>query len=88
MTTRQSKATTVANLALLALIREAFTKSELTQDELAKAAGIPRGTIAKILSEKQLAPVYADQLVGLADALDADLGVWVREIRKVRDSAE
>lgn len=88
MTTRQSKATTDANLALLALIREAFTKSDLTQDELAKASGIPRGTIAKMLSEKQSAPVYADQLVGLADALNADLGAWVAHIRKIRDGAQ
>jgi transcriptional regulator with XRE-family HTH domain len=84
-TRRPSKAITPTNIVVLALIHDAFKASPLSQTELADKTGIPRGTIAKILSTKQLAPVYADQLVVLADALDADLAAWVAAIREVRN---
>jgi transcriptional regulator with XRE-family HTH domain len=85
MATRTSKATTAANMRLVELIRAAFDASPMNRQELADASGVPAGTIAKILAG--LAPVYADQLVGIADALGADLPAWVREVRTARDSA-
>lgn len=86
MSARQSKATTATNLRLVELIRDAFNTSELNRTQLAERSGVPEGTVAKILAGR--APVYADQLVGLADALGADLAAWIGELRTIRDRAE
>lgn len=86
MSTRQSKAKTAANVRLVELVREAFAASDYNRAELALASGVPDGTLAKIFAGR--APVYADQLVGLADALGADLAAWVREVREARNLAE
>lgn len=86
MTARQSKATTAANRRLVGLIREAFDASSMNRMELAERSGVPDGTLAKIFSGR--APVYAEQLVGLSDALDIPFERWLREMRAARDDSE
>lgn len=82
MNARQSKATTVANRRLVELVRAAFDASPMNRAELSERSGVPDGTLAKILAGR--APIYADQLVGLADALGAPVEEWVREMRAAR----
>lgn len=82
MTARQSKAITAANRRLVELVRAAFEASPMNRAELEERSGIPDGTLARILSGR--APIYADQLVGLADALEVDPDAWVREMRAAR----
>jgi len=86
MTPRQSKATTAANRRLVELMRAAFEASPMNRAELAERSGVPDGTIAKIMAGR--APIYAEQLVGLADALGVPIHEWLDEMRAARDSAE
>jgi transcriptional regulator with XRE-family HTH domain len=85
MTPRRSKADTAANRRLAGLIKEAFEASPMNRAELAEASGVPEGTLAGILAGTK--PIYAEQMVGLAEALGAPLGEWVREMNAARRGA-
>lgn len=69
------------NVAALQLIREGFAVSGMKQEELARASGIPRSTLANMLSPTA-APrlVHVAQLVSIAIALGADLRAWAGEL--------
>lgn len=82
MNARQSKATTAANRRLVALMQQAFDQSDLRRDQLAEQSGVPDGTLAKIFSGR--APVYADQLAGIAKALGASPTEWLDEMLRAR----
>lgn len=86
MNARRSFAITAANRRLVELVRAAFDASPMNRPELAERSGIPDGTLARIFSGR--APIYAEQLIGLADALDVPIDTWVRETRIARDAKD
>jgi transcriptional regulator with XRE-family HTH domain len=86
MTPRQSKATTAANQRLVELVRAAFDASPMNRAELAEQSGIPDGSLGNILTGRR--PIYAEQMVALADALGVPLQEWLDEMRAARNHAE
>ncbi len=69
------------NQEALRLIREGFAVSGMTQEELARASGIPRSTLANILSPSA-APrlIHVGQLVKIAVAIGVDARGWIARL--------
>jgi transcriptional regulator with XRE-family HTH domain len=69
------------NLEALRLIRESFAVSGMTQEELGRACGIPRSTLANILSPTA-APrlIHVGQMLKIAVAIGADARTWIGEL--------
>lgn len=86
MTTRKSKAITAANQRLAALVRETRKARGMTRAELADRARLPDGTLSGV--EAGTKPIYAEQMVLLADALNVPVDEWVREMLDARKGAE
>lgn len=78
MTPRQSKATTPGNRRLAQLIRDALAASAMSRLQLADASGVPDGTLSGILAGSK--PIYAEQLAGIAHALDANVAEWIAAV--------
>ncbi|KQY58360.1 hypothetical protein ASD11_01445 [Aeromicrobium sp. Root495] len=72
------------NQRALELIRDAFKATDLTQQQVADRAGMPRSTLANFLTTDR--PVHVEQLVRIAFALGADATVWIRDLEEVRRS--
>lgn len=69
------------NQAALGLIRDGFAVSGMTQEELSRASGIPRSTLANMLSPNAgHRLVHVAQLINIGIALDADLRAWAAEL--------
>lgn len=69
------------NVDALRLIRAGFAEAGMTQVELARESGIPRSTLANILSptaEPRL--IHVEQLVKIAVAVGADARAWMAEL--------
>ncbi len=81
---QREQATSPLNLEALRLIREEFAISGMTQEELGRACGLPRSTLANILSPTA-APrlIHVGQLLKIALALGADPREWVGELEQV-----
>lgn len=63
------------------MIREGFAVSGMTQEELSRAAEMPRSTLANILSPTATSRViHVSQLVKIAVAMGADPRAWVAEL--------
>lgn len=74
-------ATSYLNREALRLIRASFAEAGVTQAVIARAAGMPRSSLANLLSptaEPRL--VHVDQMVRIAVALGADPRVWIGEL--------
>ncbi|WP_374584532.1 helix-turn-helix domain-containing protein [Pimelobacter simplex] len=82
---QKEQAGRAVNLRALELIRDAFDKSSgVTQQMLAEDSGIPRSTLANLLSrtsEPRL--VHVEQLVRIAMALGKDPRAWISELQGV-----
>ncbi len=72
------------NVGAVRLIREGFAESGMTQETLSRTCGIPRSTLANILSPTA-APrlIHVEQMMKIAVALGADPRVWATELEKV-----
>lgn len=81
---QKEQASAPINLDAVRLIRAAFAKSGMTQLTLSKGSGIPRSTLANILSP-QADPrlIHVDQLVRIAMALDVDVRDWAGELERL-----
>lgn len=82
---QKEQAARAVNLRAQALIQAAFDEaaqsSGMTQQQLADDSGIPRSTLANILSrtaEPRL--IHVEQLVRVALAVGADSRAWIREL--------
>lgn len=78
---QRAQASTPINLDTLRLIRESFADSGMTQLEVSRACGVPRSTLANILShtaDPRL--IHVDQLVRIAMALGIDPREWIGEL--------
>ena len=75
------QATSPVNIEALRLIRNSFGASGMTQDQLTRACGIPRSTLANMLSPTA-APrvVHVGQMIKIAVAMDVDPREWVHEL--------
>lgn len=63
------------------MIKDGFADSGMTQEALARASGVPRSTLANILSpgaDPRL--IHVEQLVRIALAMDVDVRDWVGEL--------
>ena len=86
------QATAEINIEALQLIRASFAASGMTQDQLTRACGIPRSTLANMLSPTA-APrvVHVGQMIKIAVAMGVDPRDWVHELealeRRLRRSA-
>jgi transcriptional regulator with XRE-family HTH domain len=81
---QKEQASAPLNVAALHLIRGGFADSALTQVELSRASGIPRSTLANILSptaEPRL--IHVEQLVKIAVALGVDPRTWIGELEAI-----
>jgi|GEM_PF-6959105 len=78
---QKEHASSPINVETLRLIRAGFAEAGMTQAELARASGIPRSTLANILSPTA-APrlVHVEQLVKIAVAMGADARAWMGEL--------
>lgn len=66
------------------MIREGFAVSGMTQSQLARATGLPRSTLANILSPTaKLRLIHVEQLIKIAVATGVDARVWARELEAV-----
>lgn len=82
---QKEQAARAVNLRALELIRNAFYESSgMTQLQLADDSGIPRSTLANILS-KTAEPrlIHVEQMVRIAIALCIDPREWVTELELV-----
>lgn len=69
------------NMEALRLIRESFAVSGMTQDELTRACGIPRSTLANMLSPTAAhRVVHVGQMVKIAVAMGVDPRDWIGEL--------
>ena len=50
----------------------------MNRQQLAEASGVPDGTLAGLLAGTK--PMYVDQIVGLALALDIEPAAWMEEL--------
>ncbi|KAA1421933.1 helix-turn-helix transcriptional regulator [Nocardioides humilatus] len=69
------------NVAAIHLVRAAFAEASMTQHQLSEASGIPRSTLANMLSptaEPRL--VHVSQLVRIAIALGIDTRDWAAHL--------
>ncbi len=78
---QREHASSPINLEMLRLLREGFAASGMTQEALARASGVPRSTLANILSPTA-APrlIHVAQMVQIAVALEVDARAWVAEL--------
>jgi transcriptional regulator with XRE-family HTH domain len=80
---QREQASDPINVEATKVVRRAFGDSGLTQEQLSQASGIPRSTLANILSpyaEPRL--VHVSQLVRIAIALDLDVREWAAELQE------
>lgn len=78
---QKEHASSPINVAALRLIRAGFAEAKMTQAELARASGIPRSTLANILSPTAAHRlVHVEQLVKIAVAMGADARAWIGEL--------
>ena len=78
---QKEHASSPINVAALQLIRAGFADAKMTQAELARVSGIPRSTLANILSPTAAHRlVHVEQLVKIAVAMGVDARVWVAEL--------
>lgn len=78
---QKEHASAPTNVEALQLIRAAFADAGMTQAELARASGIPRSTLANILSPTAAHRlVHVEQLVKIAVAMGADARAWIGEL--------
>lgn len=90
MSPRESKADTATNRRVVELIRSACKDSGMRRDEIAEKSGVPEGTLGNILAGRR--PVYVEQMIGLARALNVDARDWIAvlaqkdELQKRRDA--
>lgn len=75
MSPRESKADTATNRRVVELIRSACKDSGMRRDEIAEKSGVPDGTLGNILAGRR--PVYVEQMIALARALDVDARNWI-----------
>jgi transcriptional regulator with XRE-family HTH domain len=81
---QREQATAPINLEALRLVRAAFADSGMTQDQLSRASGLPRSTLANILSPTAMPRLlHVNQLVLIAVSIGADPRVWVGELEKI-----
>lgn len=81
---QREQASSPINLDALRLIRAGFADSGMTQEELARACGIPRSTLGNILSptaDPRL--IHVGQLLTIAMAFGADPRAWVGELERL-----
>lgn len=78
---QKEQASAPINVGALQLIRKGFAESGMTQAALAQTCGIPRSTLANILSPTA-APrlIHVEQLVKIALALGVDARTWIGEL--------
>lgn len=78
---QKEHSTSAINRETLRLIREGFAASGMTQLELWRACGIPRSTLANILSPTA-APrlIHVGQMIKIAVAVGADPKAWAAEL--------
>ncbi|MEZ0577305.1 helix-turn-helix domain-containing protein [Nocardioides sp. MH1] len=79
---QREQASDPINVEATKMVRRAFLDSGLTQEKLSQASGIPRSTLANILSpyaEPRL--VHVSQLVRIAIALDLDARDWAGDLQ-------
>lgn len=78
------QATSPINIEALRLIRQSFADSGMTQDQLTRACGIPRSTLANMLSPTA-APrvVHVAQMIRIAVAMGVDPRDWVHELERL-----
>lgn len=80
---QKEQASNPINQAAVRLIRAGFAESDMTQQQLSDASGIPRSTLANILSPRAEARlVHVGQLVRIAMALGVDVRVWAGELEE------
>jgi transcriptional regulator with XRE-family HTH domain len=78
---QKEQASNPINQAAVRLIRAGFADSDLTQQQLSDLSGIPRSTLANILSPMADARlVHVGQLVRIAMALGIETAEWAREL--------
>lgn len=78
---QKEQASNPVNQAAVRLIRAGFADSDLTQQQLSDLSGIPRSTLANILSpmaDPRL--VHVGQLVRIAMALGIETASWAGEL--------
>ncbi|PWN03360.1 hypothetical protein DJ010_09645 [Nocardioides silvaticus] len=69
------------------MIRESFAQSGMTQDQLTRACGIPRSTLANLLSPTaQPRVVHVGQMVKIAVAMGVDAREWVHKLERFERS--
>jgi transcriptional regulator with XRE-family HTH domain len=81
---QREHASSLINAGAVRLIRAGFADSGMTQDALARACGIPRSTLANILSptaDPRL--IHVEQMVKIAVALGVDPRTWVGELESI-----
>lgn len=79
---QQGKAHEAINLRALELIREAFKDANITQETLAARSGVPRSTIANLLTETRT--VNVDVFVRLARAFGGGkVTQWAAELEQL-----
>lgn len=84
------KAYAAINLRALELIREAFDRAGITQEALEERSGVPRSTIANIVSPTGTPrALNVDTFTRLAMGLGVDVGEWAAQLETVarRDHA-
>ena len=81
---QKEQAARAVNVRAMQLIRATFESSGMTQQDLADDSGIPRSTLANILS-KTAEPrlIHVEQLVRLALALNEDPREWIADLEKI-----
>lgn len=78
---QKEQASNPINQAAVRLIRAGFADSDLTQQQLSDLSGIPRSTLANILSPMADARlVHIGQLVRIAMALGVETASWAAEL--------
>jgi len=81
------QSTSPINVECLRLIRESFAQSGMTQDQLTRACGIPRSTLANMLSPTaQPRVVHVGQMIKIAVAMGVDAREWVRKLERFERS--
>lgn len=78
---QREQASAPVNQDVLRLLRAAYAESGMTQEALARASGMPRSTLANILSptaEPRL--VHVNQMIKFAIAVGADARAWAAEL--------
>lgn len=71
------------NMRAIDLIRTAVKGSGRSVREVAETAGLSPSTLANFMSDSNIRPVYVEQLVRVALALEVDPAAWVAELERI-----